>query len=101
QRLQMAGQDRRRLGALSGAQEHRNGCRSRIDWSAMSSLRVPSRLFDACIVAAFFITTCVIQSPTASAATTQPADAAFPIGVWLQAPANVARYQAIGINHYI
>ena len=31
-----------------------------------------------------------------------PADPSyFPIGVWMQNPANAARFQAVGINHYI
>ncbi len=25
----------------------------------------------------------------------------FPIGVWMQNPANAARFQAIGVNHYV
>jgi len=31
-----------------------------------------------------------------------PADPAFfPIGVWMQSPSNAARYQAVGVNHYV
>jgi hypothetical protein len=31
-----------------------------------------------------------------------PADSSFfPIGVWMQNPINAARYQAVGINHYV
>lgn len=31
-----------------------------------------------------------------------PADSSyFPIGVWMQNPANAARFQAVGVNHYI
>jgi len=30
-----------------------------------------------------------------------PDSAFFPIGVWMQNPINAARYQAVGINHYV
>ena len=31
-----------------------------------------------------------------------PADSSFfPIGVWMQSPANAKRYQAVGVNHYV
>jgi hypothetical protein len=31
-----------------------------------------------------------------------PADSSyFPVGVWMQNPANAARFQAVGVNHYI